>query len=320
MIMINWSERFATLVVAARVKMVAVVARVAMTAAMVLFMLAAAGVRADTTVAASTPGAIDQGAIEHVASDHGDSYHRALDHSVWNDLLQQHITVLQEGQATQVDYAGMATDRVALKSYLQALEAVKRADFDAWPPAQQLAFLINAYNAWTVELILTAYPDLESIKDLGSLFSSPWKKAFIPLLGETRSLDDIEHALIRGSGRYNDPRIHFAVNCASVGCPALRAEAFIAERLDGQLAEQTRLFLADRSRNRLQGDTLEVSSIFKWYREDFEKGWLGYQSLEVFFAAQSEPLGLSESDVQRLQAGKLDIDFLDYDWDLNGKK
>ena len=92
--------------------------------------------------------------------------------------------------------------------------------------------MINAYNAWTVEFILTKYPDLDSIKDLGSFFNSPWDKEFIPLLGKTVSLNDIEHGLIRGSDRYNDPRIHFAVNCASIGCPALREEAYTGDKLN----------------------------------------------------------------------------------------
>jgi len=115
-----------------------------------------------------------------------------FDHSAWDTLLKTHVVEIDQGRATQVDYSGMARDRAALKTYLAATSAVTPAAFDAWTKDEQLAFLINAYNAWTVELILTAYPNLESIKDLGSLFQSPWKKRFIPLLGETRSLDDIE--------------------------------------------------------------------------------------------------------------------------------
>ncbi len=251
----------------------------------------------------------------------GAAWAATFDHGAWDALLRRHVVVLGGGQATQVDYAGMAADRSTLQGYLRALEGVDQAQFDAWPRDAQLAFLINAYNAWTVELILGAYPDLQSIKDLGSLFRSPWKRSFIPLLGETRSLDDIEHGLIRGSGRYDDPRIHFAVNCASIGCPALRTEAYVEERLDAQLAEQTRLFLADRSRNRLAGDTLEVSSIFKWYGGDFEKGWRGYRSLEEFFSAEDQALALdlAPAAVEGLRSGMVEIDYLDYDWGLNAK-
>lgn len=241
----------------------------------------------------------------------------SFDHSTWDQLLKKHVIVIRDGQATQVDYAGIAADRKILRQYLGQTSSPTRADFDRWPGDEQLAFLLNAYNAWTVALVLTGYPRIESIKDLGSLLQSPWKKAFIPLLGETRTLDDIEHGLIRGSGRYNDPRIHFAANCASVGCPALRHEAYQGSHLDAQLEDQTNKFLADRSRNYLQGGTLKVSSIFKWYRGDFEKGWQGIRRLPDFLARYAQPLGLSAADTQHLQSGKVDIDYLNYDWQLN---
>ncbi len=244
---------------------------------------------------------------------------QTIDHSTWDGLLKKYVHVLREGQATQVDYAGFLTQRSELSQYLIELSNLSSAEFDALSNEQQLAFLINAYNAWTVEFILTQYPDLDSIKDLGSFFRSPWKKEFIPLLGKTRSLDDIEHNLIRGSERYKDARIHFAVNCASVGCPALRAEAYQGATLNAQLEEQTQLFLADSSRNRLAKDVLEVSSIFKWYREDFEKGWSGADSLEGFFALYAEALKLTDQQVLAIQNGKIDIEFLDYDWHLNKK-
>lgn len=240
-----------------------------------------------------------------------------FDHASWDVLLKKHVHAINGGKSTAVDYQGMATQRAALNDYLQGLSAVKSSQFDQWSKAQQLAFLINAYNAWTVELILTAWPDLESIKDLGGLFSSPWSKEFIPLLGETRSLDDIEHQLIRGSGRYNDPRIHFAVNCASIGCPALRPQAYTGEQLDDQLNVQTHLFLSDRSRNRYENGRMKLSAIFKWYREDFEKGWLDFLSLEEFLVANAKALNLSPAEKTQLAAGEIGISFLDYDWRLN---
>lgn len=242
-----------------------------------------------------------------------------FDHTTWDTLLKKHVVALRGGQATQVDYAGFTADRSQLKQYLAQSSGVARVDFDRWRKREQLAFLINVYNAWTVELVLTGYPDVASIKDLGSFLQSPWKKSFIPLLGETRSLDDVEHGLIRGSGRYNDPRIHFAVNCASIGCPALRAEAFVADRLDTQLEESAKSFLSDRTRNRLDGNTLKVSSIFKWYREDFEKGWRSANSVQQFFAVYHQSLGLDADAVKRLSAGEMSIEFLDYDWRLNAK-
>ncbi|MDQ6992224.1 MAG: DUF547 domain-containing protein [Mariprofundus sp.] len=240
-----------------------------------------------------------------------------FDHSLWNKMLHEYVHSAHHDATTVVDYAGFSKEKAHLKSYLKQLSKVKQDEFDSWSHQEQLAFLINSYNAGTVSLVLTGYPKLQSIKDLGSFFRSPWSKSFIPLLGETRSLDDIEHQLIRGSGRYNEPRVHFAVNCASIGCPALRPEAYTAAKLDKQLAEQTKAFLSDRSRNRLEGDQLKVSSIFKWYRADFEKGWGGIHSLPEFFARYASSLSLSAQQLTALQNSKVDIEFLDYDWHLN---
>ncbi|MDE2427476.1 MAG: DUF547 domain-containing protein [Burkholderiales bacterium] len=245
------------------------------------------------------------------------SHAAVFDHAGWDALLKKHVVVLKAGQVTQVDYSGFKTDRAALRQYLSSASGVARPEFDQWSKQEQLAFLLNAYNAWTVELILSAYPDVSSIKDLGSLLQSPWKKRFIPLLGKTRSLDDIEHDLIRGSGRYQEPRVHFAANCASIGCPALRQEAYVAERLDAQLEDATQKFLSDRSRNRPEDDALKVSSIFKWYRGDFEQGWRGASSLGGFLALYREALGLPAETANSLAAGKMHIDFLPYDWRLN---
>jgi hypothetical protein len=242
-------------------------------------------------------------------------------HDVWTTLLQRHVSWNPSGTASQVDYAAFSKDRVALRAYLDQLSSIPARVFDTWDNDQQLAFLINAYNAFTVELILTRYPDLESIKDLGFLFSSPWKKEFFRLLGQTRYLDDIEHNLIRGSGRYDEPLIHFAVNCASIGCPALRDEAYVAERLDEQLLDSTRRFLSDRSRNRFDVDRrqLEVSSLFDWYAGDFAQGWRGYDSLHGFFRTHADWMTDSEQQATRLRNGRLELDFLDYDWALNGR-
>lgn len=261
--------------------------------------------------------AVMTGLIVIIFSSQSMAEDEVFSHQAWQALLQSHVREVRGGQATEVDYAGFSQQRPALKHYLEQLSAVSRSQFDQWPDRDQLAFLINAYNAWTVELILTRYPDLDSIKDLGSLFRSPWKKAFIPLLEDTRSLDDIEHGLIRGSDRYNEPRIHFAVNCASIGCPALGKNAYTGSMLDQQLEMATRLFLMDRTRNRLNGDTLEISSIFKWYRGDFEQGWRNAHSLEAFLAGYGEALELSPVQQQALQQGGIEIDFLRYDWQLN---
>jgi hypothetical protein len=241
-------------------------------------------------------------------------------HLAWQRLLARHVLPLRGGQASQIDYAGMAAERAALQAYLGSLSALSDKQFQAFDKPQQLAFLINAYNAFTVELILTRWPRLASIKDLGSFLQSPWKPKWITLLGNPVSLDDIEHEMLRQRGRYDDPRVHFAVNCASIGCPALREEAFVAERLDAQLDEQTRRFLADRSRNRYNPskDRLEVSKIFDWFGEDFRAGYRGIGSLPAFLARHAELLADKPADRERIRAMTVAIDFLDYDWQLNG--
>jgi hypothetical protein len=250
---------------------------------------------------------------------HGHAQSFDHQHAAWSALLKKHVVLLDGGKAAQLRYAGVAADRAALQAYLGQLSSVNTAMFDAFTKPQQMAFLINAYNAYTVELILTRYPKLESIKDLGSLLQSPWKKEFVPLLGKTMSLDGIEHGVLRARGRYDDPRIHFAVNCASVGCPALREEAFVAERLDAQLEEQTRRFMIDRSRNRWNTDKqrLEISKIFDWYGEDFRLGHKGINSLAAFCARYADGLADAPAERERIRAMAAKIDFLDYDWKLN---
>ena len=241
------------------------------------------------------------------------------EHATWNLLVKNNVHWNLNRTASLVNYAGFQKTHDFLKRYLFSLSAVTRTEFDTFRREQQLAFLINAYNAFTVELILTEYPEVTSIKELGSLFSSPWKRKFFLLLGESQNLDGIEHELIRGSGRYDEPLIHFAVNCASIGCPALLDEAFVAKKLDQQLLESTERFLSDRSRNRfdVRTGTLEISSIFDWYAEDFSKGWRGYDSLHDFFRTHADWITDDAESVEKLREAALRIEFLDYDWSLN---
>ena len=240
-------------------------------------------------------------------------------HAAWTSLLAQHVQWNAAGSATTVDYDGLLQDHAPLKAYLTELSSVSRANFDGWPQAQRRAFLINAYNAYTVELILSRYPKLQSIRDLGSLFSSPWKQSFFTLLGEKQSLDGIEHGLLRGAADFDEPRIHFAVNCASIGCPALRPEAYRAEVLDAQLEDQTRRFFGDRTRNRFDAAkaTLYLSRILDWYAEDFERPFRGGASVGAFVARYAEQLRGQVATPWLLNTHEIDIEVLVYDWSLN---
>ena len=240
-------------------------------------------------------------------------------HEQWTRLLNEHVRWINDGTGSQVDYRGFQRDRARLDAYLAQLSSVTPGAFASWSRNQRLAFLINAYNAYTVLLILTRYPDLESIKDLRSVFRSPWKKRFFTLLGKKRHLDEIEHEIIRKPGDYDDPRIHMAVNCAAIGCPALRDEAYTARHLDAQLDDGVRRYLLDRTRNRYREarDTIEAGKLFYWYREDFESGYRGYTSLAQFFARHADLVGDTPAARQRIAAMDVNIAFTDYDWALN---
>lgn len=240
-------------------------------------------------------------------------------HADWDAQLKQQVVVAASGVSSTVRYAGFKAQRASLQATLATLSAVTAAEYAGWTKPQQLAFLVNAYNAFTIELILSRYPDLKSIKDLGGLFESPWKKKFFRLLGSERSLDDLEHGLIRAPGVFDDPRIHVAVVCASIGCPMLRNEAFVAERLDAQLDDAMRRFLSDRQRNRFDpaNGTLAVSKIFDWYQKDFEQGHRGIDSLKTLFARYADRLADAAAAQAELRAGRYKLSYLDYDWALN---
>jgi hypothetical protein len=240
-------------------------------------------------------------------------------HATWDMLLKRHVVIEQNGSASRVDYAGFRADQPALHGYLDDLSSVTANEYQAWSREQKLAFLINAYNAFTINLVLTRYPDLKSIKDLGWVLQSPWKKTFFTLLGAPRSLDDVEHGLIRAPGAFDEPRIHFAVNCASIGCPMLRAEAFAATRLDAQLEDGVRRFLGDRSRNRydVSARELRISRIFDWYKADFESGSRGITSVPAFLAPYADVLADGAEARALLRQSQIPIHYLDYDWSLN---
>jgi hypothetical protein len=238
-------------------------------------------------------------------------------YTLWDALLKQHVRWLPDGVQSRVNYKGFAADRAALQQVLAQWSGVTPAQFQAWPKSEQMAFLINAYNGFTVALILSKYPDLTSIKDLGSFIQSPWKKKFFKLLGDDRHLDWIEHEQLRPT--YAEPRVHAAVNCASIGCPALRDEAYTAAKLEHQLEDGMKRFLSDRTRNRLAHGQLEVSSLFKWFKEDFEKGHLGLNKVEDVFARYAPQLSAHPAEQAQLKAHSLRVTHLDYDWALNAQ-
>lgn len=189
-------------------------------------------------------------------------------HAAWDALLKKWVD-----QRGMVDYKGFGQDRKQLQAYLRTLEAHPPQE-KAWSKEEQLAYWINAYNAYTIELILQHYP-VESIEDIkvGSMFAyvkSPWHIKFIPIGGRKLDLNTIEHTIIRPT--FKEPRIHFALVCAAQSCPKLRQEAYVPERLEAQLSEQARTFLNDPNKNTIRSDKLELSKIFEWFQEDFTEG------------------------------------------------
>jgi len=221
-----------------------------------------------------------------------------VDHSLFASLLSRHV---KDGV---VDYKGVKDDEAILDRYLDALAAV---DPEPLSPDDQFAFFVNAYNAWTIKLILSRYPDIRSIKDLGSLFSSPWKKNIARIDGNLMTLDQIEHDILRK--RFKDPRVHFAVNCASKSCPPLQDEPFTGSLLNDQLNQAAKAFINAPRFNRLEGNTLWVSKIFDWFPEDFDDDVIGY-----FIKFADLPM---RAQLEKNKA-RIKVKYLDYDWSLNG--
>lgn len=236
----------------------------------------------------------------------------ALDqaHSLWTEVLEAHV------RGDRFDYKKSKADRTKLDAYLKSLESVTPEEFEAFSRTEQFAFWINAYNAYTVQRVVDAYP-IVSIKDLGDEKVSVWEQEFIPLSrlypdakGEKLTLNDIEHKLLRP--KFKDARVHAAVNCASQGCPPLAKEAFTAKELDAQLDRQVAKWLAETAHNRFDKATgkVEVSMIFDWFKEDFVRDAGSVQAWIAKYAPDADRGWLAE-------AKSLKIEFLDYSWNLN---
>jgi hypothetical protein len=256
----------------------------------------------------------------------------AFDHQYtqYNTLLQSVVQVSENHQQTRVNYQKLSNQITSLNKVLMPISQVTKTQYDSWDSKQQLSFLINAYNAFTLKLIVNNWDefkqgDAKSIRDLGSFFTSPWEQKFFTFLDKTQNLDNIEHKMIRKW--FKRPSIHAALVCAAVSCPPLRNEAFTAKNLDEQLNSQMNLFLADNTRNEIiinndnSSAEASISSIFKWYRGDFEKGDSGFNSLYDLLSAHTNAIVLGDNNQleQRKFLKQVDypITFKEYDWRLN---
>ncbi len=243
------------------------------------------------------------------------SAHAEFDHShkKWGEVLTKYLKDIPG--SSQFDYKGVKADSATLDAYLKDVSAVTKDQYNKWSDNQKMAFLINAYNAYTIKFIIK--DDIpKSIKDKGSLFSSPWKKKFFKIFGKDTHLDHLEHGMARKE--FNNCRVHFAFNCASIGCPALLGEPFVADKLDEQYEISTKKFLTDKTRNRYNAEKneLELSKIFDWYEDDFSKDKTCGSVAKFVSKYITDDPALQK----KIAESNPDIDHLKYDWNLNIKK
>ncbi len=224
-----------------------------------------------------------------------------IDHKTWDQLLSKYVKVSKDG-VNRVDYAALKQgDAATLTGYLTALQAV---EIEKYSKAEQFAFWVNLYNAATVDVMVKNYP-LESIRDIGLLGQGPWKDKTLKVGGKPLSLDDIEHGILRPI--WKDVRIHYAVNCASVGCPNLASQAYTAEKLEPMLDDAARAYINHpRGFARIDGK-LTASSIFDWYVDDW-----GSQKAVLDHARK-----FASDKTKAVLGTATEIDSHDYDWSLN---
>jgi len=230
----------------------------------------------------------------------------AFDFSEWDRLLKKYVEskTIDGVTLNAVDYKKLAQDPLYMRA-IKGLENISLSELKT--REEQLAFWINAYNIMAVKMVIDHYP-LKSIKDAGSFFTSVWKKDVGKVAGTTRTLHEIEHEILRKMG---EPRIHAAIVCASVSCPDLRQEAFTAEKVDQQLDDQVRTFLANSQKGLrldLRNKTLNLSSIFDWFEEDFES-----QGGVLQFIKPYTPPSVKD----KLKSSTLEVEYMDYNWRLN---
>lgn len=220
-------------------------------------------------------------------------------HKSWNELLK--VNVNADGK---VNYKGFIKEKAKLDAYLKSISE-NAPDRKNWSKDEQLAYWINAYNAFTVKLIVDNYP-VGSIKDLGPKLKIPlikdvWHYKFFKIGGQESSLDEIEHSILRKE--FEEPRIHFAINCASVSCPPLLNESFEAKTINEQLDKVAKGFINDSSRNKISPEAVQISSIFSWFKGDFTQNGTLIDFLNKY------------SKVKIRSNAK--VSHLDYDWNLN---
>ncbi|MDA9555708.1 DUF547 domain-containing protein [Pelobium sp.] len=221
-------------------------------------------------------------------------------HLIWDNLVRRYVS-----DNGFVDYQGFKSEEAILDQYLDLL--TENPPQTNWTDEQKIAFWINAYNAFTVKLILKNY-GVQSIKDIKTeTQTSPWKIPFFKIGLEEFTLDKIEHEILRK--QFQEPRIHFSIVCASFSCPKFRNEAFIADKLEEQLEDQTSDFINDPDKNSLNETPIGVSSLFQWYWDDFSNQFTDTQSLIYWMNKYSKTVLNSTAEIV----------YLPYNCALNGR-
>ena len=215
--------------------------------------------------------------------------------SIFNDLLQNHVT-----DNGIVDYKSFKADQSKLENYISYLE--KTSPDNSWSANKQKAFWINAYNAYTIKLILDNYP-LKSIMDIKQKGKTAWKIPFAKVGGKTYTLDHIEHEILRK--KLFDPKIHVGVNCASGSCPKLGNIAFTEDNVETELTKLMKAFINDPTRNKIGNKKVQISEIFNWFKGDFTKNGSVIDYLNTY----------SNTEIK----SNAKISYKKYDWSLNGK-
>lgn len=220
----------------------------------------------------------------------------------------------------RVDYGQLKRDRKKLDQFNAGIASVSPSAYNAWTDPEKIAFLLNAYNALTLEVIINHYPT-KSIREI----SGVWDRLEFTVVGQKITLNAIEHETLRK--KFNEPRIHMALVCASIGCPKLRKEPYTAEKLNTQLDQQARIFLASPSNFRIDRETgkVYVSSLFKWFGEDFQKNYGKPENIQGLNDKEAAIVNfisryVSPDDRTYLEQGKYQINYLNYDWSLNDKQ
>lgn len=277
------------------------------------FLLIALGLLGTGGILGCSTPTFEESSSEEISSPNSDET-GVFSYEPYAELLQTYVD-----ENGMVDYQSLQQNRQGLDQFNASIGAVSSATYESWSDNQKIAFLINAYNSFTLQSIIDQDPIKDSIRDIPGV----WRIRTFEIAGESKTLDNIEHQTLRKD--FNEPRIHAALNCTALSCPPLRPEPYVADQLDQQLDEQVEKWLSSSYGVQIDREAAEVkiSEIFDWFGED----WLADYGVESGFAGSDKERAalnfmtqyLEPEDAAYLEAGDYQVKYLDYDWSLNQK-